>query len=147
LNYRYQLREETAGGPAIAPRLSLILPSGSEADGLGGGTTGLQFNLPLSKQFGNVYVHANAGYTWVPDVQRTTLVAGSVIWRVAPMLNVLLEGVGALNDSATVSPGFRWGWNFGERQLVVGAAVPVTRADSRWSTALLTYLSYELPFR
>ena len=147
LNYRYQLREETAGGPAIAPRLSLILPSGSEADGLGGGTTGLQFNLPLSKQFGNFYVHANAGYTWVPDVQRTTLVAGSVIWRVAPMLNVLLEGVGALNDSATVSPGFRWGWNFGERQLVVGAAVPVTRADSRWSTALLTYLSYELPFR
>ena len=147
LNYRYQLRSETAGGPAISPRLSLILPTGSEADGLGGGTTGLQFNLPLSKQFGNFYVHANAGYTWVPDVQHTTLLAGSVIWRVAPMLNVLLEGVGALEESATVSPGFRWGWNFGERQLVIGAAVPVTRVDRRWSAALLTYFSYELPFR
>jgi hypothetical protein len=147
LNYRFQLREETAGGPAISPRLSLILPTGREAEGLGAGTAGLQFNLPLSKQFGDFYVHANAGYTWLPDVQHTTLLAGSVIWRVAPMLNLLLEGVGALDESVTVSPGFRRGWNFGERQLVIGAAIPVTRADSGWTAALLTYFSYELPFR
>jgi hypothetical protein len=147
LNYRYQLRDETAAGPAVSPRLSLILPTGSEADGLGGGTTGMQLNLPLSKQFGNFYVHANAGYTWLPGVQHTTLVAGSVIWRVAPMLNLLLEGVEAFDESVTLSPGFRRGWNFGERQLVIGAAAPVTRVDGRWTAALLTYLSYELPFR
>jgi hypothetical protein len=147
LNYRYQLREETADGPAISPRLSLILPTGSEADGLGGGTTGVQFNLPLSKQFGNFYVHANGGYTWLPGVQHTALAAGSVIWRAAPMFNLLLEAVEAFDESVTLSPGFRRGWNFGERQLVIGAAVPVTRADSRWTAALLTYFSYELPFR
>lgn len=147
LNYRFQLREETAGGPAIAPRLSLILPTGREADGLGSGAAGLDLNLPASKQFGDVYVHANAGYTWLPDVQRTVRVAGSGIWRVAPMFNLLLEGVAALDESVTLSPGFRRGWNFGERQIVIGAALPITRADSRWTAALLTYFSYELPFR
>ena len=147
LNYRFQLREETAGGPAIAPRLSLILPTGREADGLGSGAAGLDLNLPASKQFGDVYVHANAGYTWLPDVQRTVHVAGSGIWRVAPMFNLLLEGVAALDESVTLSPGFRCGWNFGERQIVIGAALPITRADSRWTAALLTYFSYELPFR
>jgi hypothetical protein len=147
LNYRFQLREETADGPAISPRLSLIVPTGRESDGLGGGTTGLDMNLPVSKQFGDFYLHVNAGYTWLPDVQRTVRLAGSGIWRVQPMFNLLLEGVTELDESLTVSPGFRLGWNLGEHQIVVGAAVPVTRADSRWTAALLTYFSYELPFR
>jgi hypothetical protein len=147
INYRYQLREETAGGPAISPRLSVVLPTGREADGLGGGTVGLDMNLPISKQFGNLYVHANAGYTWLPDVQRTTRVAGSGIWRLTSMLNLMLEAVVAFDESVTVSPGFRRGWNLGEKQIVIGAAVPITRADGRATAALLTYFSYELPFR
>ena len=147
LNYRYQLRTESAGGPAISPRLSLILPTGRERDGLGSGTAGLQFNLPASKQFGDIYLHGNAGYTWVPALQRTTTIGGSAIWRVAPMLNLMLESVAALGESATISPGFRRGWNFGERQLVIGLAVPITHADGRSTAALLTYFSYELPFR
>jgi hypothetical protein len=147
LNYRYQLREESAGGPAISPRLSVILPTGREADDLGSGTAGLQILVPASKQFGDFYVHANAGYTWLPDVQHTTHVAGSGIWRVAPMFNLMLEGVVELGESTTLSPGFRRGWNFGEHQLVIGAAVPITRAEGRSTAALLTYFSYELPFR
>jgi hypothetical protein len=147
LNYRYQLRKETAGGPAISPRLSLIIPTGRESDGLGGGSAGLQVNLPVSKQFGDLYVHANVGHTWVHDVQQTTHIAASGIWRVAPMLNLMLEGVVEFEESATLSPGFRRGWNFGEKQFVVGLAAPLTRADGRWTPALLTYLSYELPFR
>ena len=147
LNYRFQLRTEDAAGPAISPRLSLILPTGRESDGLGSGTAGLQFNLPASKQFGDLYVHANAGYTWLPDVQKTTHVAASAIWRAAPMLNLMLEGVVEFGEAATLSPGFRRGWNFGEKQLVIGLAAPVTRAEGRSTVALLTYLSYELPFR
>ena len=147
VNYRYQLRKEDANGPAIAPRLSLILPTGNEAEGLGDNTAGLQVNLPLSKQFGNLYVHANVGYTWLPSVQRTGLIAGSGIWRVSPMLNLMLEGVVELHDSATISPGLRRGWNFGERQLVIGVAAPITRENGRATAALLTYFSYELPFR
>lgn len=147
LNYRYQLREEGAGGPAIAPRFSVILPTGRAADDLGRGTAGLQILVPASEQFGSFYVHANAGYTWLPDVQRTTLVGGSAIWRAAPMFNLMLEGVAQLGESVTVSPGFRRGWNVGDHQLVIGAAVPITRADGRSTAALLTYFSYELPFR
>jgi hypothetical protein len=147
VNYRYQLRKETEAGPAIAPRLSLILPTGRESEGLGDGTAGLQVNLPLSKQFGNLYVHANVGYTWLPAVQRTGLVAGSGIWRVAPMLNLMLEGVVELNESATISPGLRGGWNFGDRQLVIGVAAPITRENGRATAAVLAYFSYELPFR
>jgi hypothetical protein len=147
LNYRFQLREESAFGPAISPRLSVVLPTGRASDGLGAGTTGLDMNVPASKQFGDFYVHANLGYTWLPDVQRTTHIGGSGIWRVAPLLNLMLEGVVNVAESVTLSPGFRRGWNFGETQLVMGLALPVTRADGRSTAALLTYFSYELPFR
>ena len=147
LNYRFQLRTETEGGPAISPRFSVILPTGREADGLGDGTAGLQIALPASKQFGDFYLHGNAGYTWLPGVQRTPYAAASGIWRAAPMFNLMLEAVMEFDDSVTVSPGFRRGWNVGERQLVIGVAVPLTRADGRSTAAVLTYFSYELPFR
>ena len=147
LNYRYQLFQEKDGRPAISPRLSIILPTGREQDGLGAGVVGLQVNGPISKQFGDVYLHANAGWTWLPDVERVTHIAGSGIWRVTPMFNLMLEAVAELDASTTVSPGFRRGWNVGDRQVVVGAAVPLTRADGETTAALLTYFSYELPFR
>ncbi len=147
LNYRFQLRRESERGPAVTPRVSVILPTGREADGLGGGTAGLQFNLSASKQFRDFYLHANGGYTWLHEARGAPQVGGSGIWRVAPMFNLMLEGVVNFDESATVSPGFRWGWNFGERQLVIGIAAPITRADGRSMAALLTYVSYELPFR
>jgi hypothetical protein len=147
LNYRYQLRAEDANGPAISPRFSLILPAGREADGLGGGTTGFQINVPVSKQFGNLYVHANAGYTRQGDVPRVVNLAGSAIWRVVPTFNVMLEAVVEVDESVTLSPGVRHAWNIGTHQLVVGTAVPITRAEGRSSAAFFTYLSYELPFR
>ena len=147
LNYRFQLREETGGGPAISPRLSVILPTGREADRLGSGTAGLQVNLPVSKQFGNIYVHVNAEYTWLPGVEHTPEIAGSGVWRVAPMFNLMLEGIEVFNESQTLSPGFRTGWIFGKKELVIGVAIPITRADGRTTAAVLTYVSYELPFR
>ena len=147
INYRYQLRNETPGGPAISPRVSVILPTGRADRGLGDDVVGLQVNVPASKQFGDLYVHANAGFTWLPDVARTPYLAGSGIWRVAPMLNLMLETVVAFDEFATISPGFRRGWNFGDHQLVIGAAVPFTRQDGETSAAILTYFSYELPFK
>lgn len=147
LNYRYQLMEEGAGRPAISPRVSLILPTGREQDGFGDGVVGLQLSVPASKQFGDLYVHANAGWTWLPGRSSMPHVAGSGIWRVTPMFNLMLEGVVELDESATLAPGFRRGWNFGDKQLVLGAAVPLTRAGGAITAAFLTYFSYELPFR
>jgi len=147
LNYRYQLLLEQNGRPAISPRLSVILPTGRQKDGLGAGVVGLQVNGPVSKQFGDLYLHANVGWTWLPDVTRVANVGGSAIWRVTPMFNLMLEAVAKLDESTTVSPGFRRGWNLGDRQVVVGAAVPLTRSAGATTAALLTYFSYELPFR
>ena len=58
------------------------------------------------------------------------------------------DGRGVVEErSVIISPGFRRGWNIGDRQIVIGAAVPVTKGDSGTSAAMLTYFSYELPFR
>ena len=62
LNYRYQATVEGPGIPAFSPRLSLILPTDSSGDR----SVGLQVNLPLSKQRGDLYFHGNAGFTWLP---------------------------------------------------------------------------------
>ena len=63
------------------------------------------------------------------------------------MVNLMLESVVEFGESVTVSPGVRGGWNLGEHQLVVGAAVPFTRVEGRSTAAILAYFSYELPFR
>jgi hypothetical protein len=46
-----------------------------------------------------------------------------------------------------VLPGFRRGWNVGDRQVVIGLGLPITRIDERSGAGVLTYFSYELPFR
>jgi DtxR family transcriptional regulator, Mn-dependent transcriptional regulator len=166
LNYRYQALMETASRPAFSPRLSLILPTGGGRDGAD--TTGYQVNLPFSKQFDDVYVHWNAGFTTQPGVhlplrgEHTTLftphVSASAIWRARPLTHVMLEAVYESEESITdpdgteraavviLSPGLRVGRNLGDHQLVLGAALPVTfRADGSHGAVLL-YLSYELPF-
>jgi hypothetical protein len=165
-NYRYQVLEETATRPAFAPRLSVILPTGRAVDD--SDRPGLQFNLPLSKQVGNFYLHGNAGATWLQGVSasdgsKTNLTspafAGSVIWNTAPFLNLMLESVltvqdGVFNQQQTshqrillISPGVRGGWTMMDSQIILGAAVPMTFTEGGpRSTAVLLYFSYELPF-
>jgi hypothetical protein len=147
VNYRYQLVEEGRRRPAMAPRVSLILPTGDSIEGFGDGAVGVQLNLPLSKQVGDLYLHGNVGTTWLPGVSRIDLVGGSAIWRAGRMLHVMFESIAAVGESLIVSPGFRRGWDVGESQIVVGLAVPIAFADDTRKTSLLTYVSYELPFR
>jgi len=173
INYRYQLTEEGAGRPACSPRISLILPTGDFNDGFGDGSVGLQVNVPFSKQTRDWYWHWNAGLTWLERakasfqegdlriVRRHQLAspffAGSAIYRVRPMLNVMLESVLSFDEAIeeldvkrettfTLSPGVRGGWDIGEKQVILGLAIPITwtaEADA----GLFVYASYELPFR
>ena len=147
LNYRYQLLTETDRRPAVSPRVSLIVPTGGTSADLRDGTAGVQVNIPASKQFGDLYIHANGGFTWLPGVERTPHAAAGAIWRLTAMFHLVMESVVEVGESATFSPGFRRGWNIGDHQLVLGAAAPLTTADGRSTLALLTYFSYELPFR
>lgn len=164
VNYRVQALSEGAHQPACAPRLTAILPTGPSDDN--GDPPGLQVNLPFSKQVRDVYIHWNAGLTWlhgVPLGSRTASLtspqlAGSLVWRMQPMWHLMLESIVEFDDTieggqhtsherrVLVSPGIRGGWNLGDRQIVVGAALPVTRASGAASVAFLTYFSYELPF-
>jgi hypothetical protein len=173
LNYRYQAMTEGSGRPAFSPRLSLILPSGNSDRGFGDGSAGLQVNLPFSKQRGDWYWHWNGGITWLPRAEARFLrddlavirrgslaspfVAGSGIYRLRPMFHLMLESVLSFDDSITetgtardtaftLSPGFRGGWNVGDKQVVVGVALPTTWSDTT-STGAFFYFSYELPFR
>jgi hypothetical protein len=169
LNYRLQVLEEGPGRPAFSPRVSAIVPTGRRPS-----SPGLQTNLPFSKQHGDWYFHWNGGVTWVRAPEHVSLVtpalAGSAIYRLKPMVNVMLESVlsfdqrvaaatpsSTANPSGvgrdrghtfTLSPGVRGGWNLdAETQIVVGAAVPVSWTDGKASAGIFGYFSYELPFK
>ena len=74
LNYRYQLTGHEAF-VTLAPRISLILPTGNAKKDLGTGVFGYQFNLPASKRISNSFVfHANVGYTLLPNVESRVLI-------------------------------------------------------------------------
>lgn len=174
LNYRYALSKETECCPAIAPRLSLLLPSGDEERGLGTGEAGFQFNLPISKEVGRWAVHANAGFTVIPDVvaeaggvrgrPRHTLNAynlgASAIWLARDDLNFLLETVTlwdeGLSETGSVdhsfelllSPGVRWApYTAGDTQWVVGVGLPVGLTRDAPDISLFFYMSFEHRFQ
>lgn len=183
LNYRYQLTGEGPGRPAISPRLTVLCPTGNTGRGLGVGAWGVQMNVPASKQVRDFYFHGNVGLTWYPRVRAdvyyqvgtnvagtpsttaapdvalvSPFIAGSTIYRLKPMLNLMLESVLSWQEAvtgpgradyskvATLSPGVRGGWNIGSAQVIVGAAFPVTFGPGSTDVGVFTYFSYEAPF-
>lgn len=168
LNYRYQASTEGPGRPAFSPRASVILPTGRARRGLGDGSYGVQFNLPVSKQTGEWQWHGNGGLTWLPAANdpdgsdreeslTSPFVAGSAIYRLRPMLYLMLESLVEFEQTitsrgtdretiVTMAPGIRGGWNMGEHQLVIGVALPIARVERATQVGAFFYLSYELPF-
>jgi DtxR family Mn-dependent transcriptional regulator len=154
IHYRLQLTTEHGRWPAMSPRFSVLVATGNDEKGLTAGAAGYEVNLPISKQFGDLYLHANAGYVHYPDNDYVApKVSGSAIWRLRPMLNVMFEAVTELVDTGltreavtTVSPGLRAGWNRGDTQTVIGIAAPIQFAFGRTDPSVFAYFSYELPF-
>jgi hypothetical protein len=117
-------------------------------------------NLPFSKQSGDWYFHWNAGFTHLPRAEIagvetdvfTPNVAASGIWRLKPMLHLMLEGVLEWQEAedrttvGTVPPGFRTGWNSGDAQTIFGFALPISTGGGSTSVGVFGYFSYELPF-
>jgi len=151
---------------AIAPRISLLLPTGSAAQDRGMGGAGIQLNLPVSVQLNRHFVtHWNAGTTWVPHAQNalhqsaSSLGANlglSVVWLVNNRFNALLEtawnsmpqvaapGITTPQRSLYISPGIRWAYNFSNGlQIVPGAGIPMGVGPSRGQHGALFYLSFE----
>lgn len=171
INYRYQLTDNEDHWAALAPRVSLILPSGSAAKGLGVGSTGVQLYLPASRRVSEQFaIHLNAGMTLLPGVRkevaesevRKTLslyhLGGSVIWLKKKNFNMMIEYLTTfandLNDAGKsfrhqehiVSPGIRFAIDLGGLQIVPGVAVPCRWSQGSRETGLFLYLSFEHPF-
>jgi hypothetical protein len=176
LNYRYQLvlDDESSLRPAVAPRLSVIVPTGDESRGLGAGEVGYQFNLPISKQLEPFAFHFNAGVTYIPDASvtlETGLDSGgrdltsanlgaSAIWLTSYRFNVLLELLALFNEELDdlgerdhlteiiLNPGVRYAvYTADEIQWVVGVGVPIGLSADAPDIGLFGYLSVEHTFR
>jgi len=151
LNYRYQLvaRESADGATAVhvAPRASLLLPTGSKAEGRGTGDVGVQANLPVSWVVSPALVtHWNAGVTVVSSSADFNLGA-SAIYRLRRSVNLLVEAVWLDPDGVYLNPGVRWAHDLaGGLQVVPGVAYTVAIGPEAGPDALFLYLSFEHPF-
>ena len=170
LNYRYQLLGAGGDELNVAPRASLLVPTGNERRGRGAGGVGFQADLPLSvRPAPALALHANAGLTYTPSTKnlfgesaRTigTNLGGSAIWLLRPTVNLMLEFLWlstedvvaedrrSRSDEVFLNPGIRWAFNFDSGlQIVPGAAYTVGLADADGQDGLFLYLSFEHPFR
>ena len=91
-----------------------------------------------------------------PDVTLVTpFLGGSTIYRLRPMVNLMLEAVftwrgrrGRAGRSersfgSLLSPGVRGGWNLGDEQIIVGAALPIVWANDDTDVGIFSYFSFE----
>jgi len=169
INYRYQLIGSGETKLAVAPRMSLLIPTGNHRLGRGYGGVGLQTNLPASIQHSEHWVtHWNAGATWVPRARnefdqtagtKAVNLGQSVVWLASPRVNFLVETLWTTAQKVTgpehtawsqdlyVSPGIRWAYNLkGGLQIVPGVAVPVGIGPCAGEKGIIVYLSFEHPF-
>lgn len=169
LNYRYQIGGSEHVGVALAPRVTVLLPTGDSRRSLGSGGTGFQVNLPFSAELPARFVaHTNAGMTFTPRARdgfgnvaatRSYALGQSLIWLAHPKLNLMLEstwtaaqevaGLGQTERSTEflLSPGLRGAIDFPSGlQVVPGIAFPFGIGSSRGERAVFLYLSFEHPF-
>lgn len=170
VNYRYQLAGSPAARFVMAPRFSLLIPTGNEELQRGAGGVGLQGNAPLSLVLGpGVVSHWNAGATVTPSArnalgdQATTTdfnLGASLIWLVRPTVNLLIEalwlseesviggGRTTRDESGFLSPGLRLAFDVpGGLQIVPGVAYTIGLTPDATEDALFLYLSFEHPFK
>jgi hypothetical protein len=170
LNYRYQLVGSGDTKVAFAPRVSLLVPSGSVRAGRGVGGYGAQVNLPLSVVLKeHLVTHWNAGMTMVPHARNEFgdraatygyNLGQSFVWLIHPRFNALVETSWAGSEDVIgqgrtqrvhdllISPGVRWAYNFKNGlQIVPGIAVPMGVGPSAGEKGIFLYLSIEHPFR
>jgi Putative MetA-pathway of phenol degradation len=169
VNYRYQLVGDGDAKFAMAPRFSVLFPSGDEKKELGVGGMSLQVNIPVSIVLHpKLVTHWNAGTTFTPSARNAAGVAGSetdfnlgqsFIWLAHERFNVMMEtafnrfemieGRAIKSHASTLflNPGVRWAYNFRSGlQIVPGIAFPVGVGPSSGNRGVFLYLSFEHPF-
>jgi hypothetical protein len=168
LNYRYQVSGTGKTRFAFAPRLTLIVPTGSSQQGTGYGGTGIQSCLPASLVLlPTLVAHSNLGGTWIPSARDAGgdtaasygyFAGQSLIWLAQPRFNVLLESLWSsmhtvsghratqTQNDFSIVPGVRWAYNFRNGlQIVPGIAFVAGAGPSYGQNGVFMYLSFEHP--
>ena len=169
LNYRYQLAGNPEAATVVAPRFSVLLPTGDDELDHGSGGVGLQANIPLSYVVGpDLVTHWNAGVTVTPSARNplgqtattTDLNLGaSAVWLLRPSFNLMVEalwlstrsvvgeGLTTRENTGVLSPGFRMAFDVaGDLQIVPGLAYSFGLGPDSNEDAVFLYLSFEHPF-
>ncbi|MFY9328430.1 MAG: hypothetical protein WAO76_10490 [Georgfuchsia sp.] len=166
LNYRYQaiLKDNIA----LAPRISVILPTGDYKKGYGTDSTGLQVNIPLSVELSDkVVTHWNLGATYTPQSKESGGAkadttgfnyGASLIYLSTENFNLMLEAVGTSSEmvqpngskrrenTSFINPGIRFASNYSSGlQIVPGISLPIGVGPSAGQYGVLFYLSFEHP--
>lgn len=168
LTYRYQLTNDTHWA-VVSPRVSVIIPTGKTDKGLGLGSAGVQFNLPVTKRLSNAFLgNFNAGMTFFPKmkgedssgnpVKRNLAsynLGGSLIWVAHRNFNPLIEYVhnftGEIGENGRVqrfnehivSPGVGLAWEIKGIKVSPGFAVPVNFSRGETRTGIFFYLGID----
>ena len=151
IHYRHQALGNGGSELHVAPRFSLVLPTGSEEKGRGSGGLGLQGSVPVSVVVSQaIATHYNAGLSLETESGTVDAHLGaSGILRVQPWINFMLETVwsSADEDVVLLNPGVRWAFDFESGlQIVPGLAYTLALGGGE-PDALFIYLSFEHPFR
>ncbi len=169
INYRYQLVGSGLTQLAVAPRLSVTLPTGDWKRGRGSGAEGIETMLPVSYVISPLFTtHVNAGAAYTRSARnnagnRTNVYAltlgHSLVLTANPNIQLLVETVYgreqivvAANttrwtDDLVISPGVRGAFNFASGlQIVPGIAIPIGVGPSDGDRGVFFYLSLEHPF-
>jgi hypothetical protein len=165
INYRYQAYYDERTLTALAPRMSLVIPTGDAEEGFGSDTLGYLWNLPFSTTLGDRWsLHLNAGVLFLPDAgpaPRANLVdyfyGGSAIFAATRRWHFMLEWIGIHDESrlevgsgtergfvSLISPGVRHAIDFkNDSQLVLGLGFPIGLTSPTPDWGLFFYLSFE----
>jgi len=169
INYRYQLAGSGLTRLAVAPRLSVTLPTGDWKLGRGNGAAGIETLLPVSYVLSPLFTtHFDAGLALTPSARNSAgaraniyaiTLGHSLIVTAHPNIQFLIEtlydrdqvvtGKGATRwvDDLVISPGVRGAINFASGlQIVPGVAIPIGAGPSHGDRGVFIYLSFEHPF-
>jgi hypothetical protein len=169
LNYRYQLVGNPEAMTVVAPRFTVLLPTGNDEVERGSGGVGFQANIPVSYVVSpGLVTHWNAGVTVTPSARNpvgqsaTTTdynLGVSAVWLVRPSFNLLVEslwlstravvgnGQTARENMGYLSPGMRMAFDLaGDLQIVPGLAYTFALGPGSNEDAVFLYLSFEHPF-
>jgi hypothetical protein len=155
LHYRYQL---ISGTVAVAPRLTLLVPTGSAAHSATAHVLGVQAAVPVSfKLSTRLSAHLNVGASTLPSVSQFDGFTGaSLVYFLQPRLNLLLEALavtsrgsdGGWSHGTVTVAGVRWGHDLpGGVQVVPGFGWGFGTGLRRDAGGPIAYLSLEHRFR